>query len=83
MPDWNDENPGYTSPFDDDGQYDPENEHPIAKLYRREYDAACMRMNVVNRLLASLSPADARIPLFTFRECREWGLRKNARRSVE
>lgn len=70
--------PEYDSPFGS-----PDDEHPIAKLYRREYQAECMRLGVIDRLLGSLTSDDAQIPLFTFAERKEWGLRVNARRSVE
>ena len=79
MSDWRDESvPEYDSPFGP-----PDDENPIAKLYRREYHAECMRLGVIDRLLGSLTPADVQIPLFTFAERREWGLRVNARRSVK
>lgn len=78
MPDWREEYaPEYDSPFGP-----PDNEHPIAKLYRAEYQAECMRLAVIDKLLASVGPADAEIQLFTFEERRAWGLRVNARRSV-
>lgn len=79
MADWRDESvPEYDSPFGP-----PDDEHPVAKLYRAEYKAECIRLGVIDRLLKTLTPADAKIPLFTFKERREWGLRVNARRSVK
>ena len=77
MADWTDNFPAYDSPF-----YDPEDEHPIAKLYRRDYNAELMRLAVIDRLLASVGPKDVKVQLFTFAERQQWGLRVNARRTV-
>ena len=79
MPDWREDDPEYTSPF----EYDKDDEHPVAKLYRRQYNAECMRLAVIDRMLGTLSHADTQVQLFTFAERREWGLRVNARRTVE
>jgi len=79
LSDWRDESvPEYDSPFGP-----PDDEHPVAKLYRREHAAECMRLRVIDNLLASLTPRDATIPLFSYAERRQWGLRVNARRSVK
>lgn len=79
MSDWRDEGmPEYDSPFGP-----PDDEPPIAKLYRREYAAECMRLRLIDNFLGTLKPADKDIPLFTFAERKEWGLRVNARRSVK
>jgi len=79
MADWREEHvPEYDSPFGP-----PDDEHPITKLYRAEYAAECMRLRLIDNFLGTLTPADAAIPLFTYAERREWGLRVNARRSVK
>ena len=77
MADWDEYAPEYDSPFGP-----PDNEHPIAKLYRREWEAEKKALVKINAFLATLKPADAELPLFTFEERRRWGLRVNARRSV-
>ena len=70
--------PMYESPFGP-----PDNEHPIARLYRREWEAEIKALKRIEAFLATLKPADARVQLFTFEERIRWGLRRNARRSVE
>jgi hypothetical protein len=78
MPDWREEYaPEYDSPFGP-----PDNEHPIAKLYRVEWEAEKRALAKINGFLATLKPDDAQVQLFTFEERRQWGLRVNARRSV-
>lgn len=78
MPDWREEGiPEYDSPFGP-----PDDQHPSAKLYRREWEAERMRLAVIDRFLATITPADKQVQLFTFAERREWNLRVNARRSV-
>ena len=78
MADWREEGvPEYDSPFGP-----PDDEHPIAKLYRREYMAECMRLAVIDRFLATLGPQDLEPKLFTGLERIRWHLNPNARRSV-
>jgi hypothetical protein len=78
MRDWREEGmPEYDSPFGP-----PDNEHPIAKLYRREWEEERRALRRIDSFLATLTAADAQVQLFTFKERQQWGLRVNARRSV-
>lgn len=78
MPDWREEYaPEYDSPFGP-----PDNEHPIAKLYRTEWEAEKRALVKINGFLDTITPADTQVQLFTFAERKAWGLRVNARRSV-
>jgi len=78
MPDWREEGmPEYDSPFGP-----PDDEHPIAKLYRREYEAEKRALVWIDRFLATIGPADKEVKLFTARERIQWNLSPNARRSV-
>lgn len=67
--------------------FDPESyeyqrdESPLARMHREQAKQEAKDAAVVDRLLASIGPAD-NCPLFTFYEMRLWGLkhcRKRAR----
>lgn len=68
---------------DDAGEYERlRDETPMAKK-DREQKAHEDRVNAeIRKLHASLPAHSSEIQLFTFAECKQWGLRKNARRSV-
>ena len=69
---------------DDAGEYERlRDETPMAKM-AREQKAHEDRVNAeIRKLHTSLPAHSSEIQLFTFAECREWGLRKNARRSFD
>lgn len=54
-----------------DRNYESYFEGPDAKLYRHEWEAEQRRLQVIDGLLDSLTPADATADLFTFWE-RSW-----------
>jgi hypothetical protein len=60
-----------------------DDEGPEAKLHRLELELERALHREIVRLHASLPAHSSEISLFSFAECREWGLRKNARRSKE
>ena len=57
-------------------------ETPMARMAREQLESEQKADKVIRALHASLPAHSSHIQLFTFTECREWGLRKNARRSV-
>lgn len=78
MGDWREEGvPEYDSPFGP-----PDDEHPIAKLYRREYEAEKRALLKIDAFLATIGPKDLLPKLFTGLERIRWHLNPNARRSV-
>lgn len=60
-------------PDDDPGdEYDPIEEGPEAQMYREEGQEELRLGRLIDRFLASLTPADAHCHLFTFTEMKEW-----------
>ena len=46
-------------------EYDDYDEHPLAKLYRHEWEEHERRHKLIDRFLATLGPEDAQLDLFT------------------
>ncbi len=69
----------FDSPF-----YDPDlDEHPIAKLYRHEYEAELRRLRRIDAFLATIGPRDAQLDLFSFAERRLFDLKGYQKRPRE
>jgi hypothetical protein len=66
------------------GEYQPDDEVAEARLLRIAAQAEarwCRRVDdSVDRLLTSLTPADAALDLFTHREMSEWNLTRHRKR---
>jgi hypothetical protein len=63
--------------------YDPDDESPEAKMFREQAAQENKDEAVVEALLASLTPADAQMDLFTAQEIVDWGLKHCRKRAKE
>ena len=67
-------------PEDDENDYNPDADGPMAKMSREELDALKRRhdadMNIINRFIDSLRPADSKRYLFTWAQQNEFRLRR-------
>ena len=72
MADW--EYARFNDPF-----ADPDDTDPPTQLTKYEHAGACMRLGVINNLLDSLTPADAKESLLSFATRVKHGLRRHSR----
>jgi hypothetical protein len=66
-----------------DRDYDSYFEGPDVKLYRHEYEAEQRALKVIDKLLGSLTPADADAELFSFWERWWFDLKAHKKRPTE
>jgi hypothetical protein len=62
--------------------YDQFQDGPEAWMYRHQSDQERRDALTVETFLASLTPADAKLGLFTFEERKTWGLKHTRKRST-
>lgn len=70
----------YPSHFE---EYDPNDEHPIARLFRAEWLEERKKFQAINAFIATLTPEDSQLDLFTHAERKTWGLTHTRKRAKE
>lgn len=56
---------------------------PEAWFAKRQAEQEAKDAEAAETLLASLTPADAKVELFTFRQIKEWGLKHTRKRAKD
>lgn len=65
--------------YEERSPYEPDDEGPEAKAYRKQVAQQERDEREIEGLLHSLTTADAHVPLFSYGECRAWNLRRKRR----